>query len=80
MLKKLLFLPALALGVLALVLLVRGRKAAGCRRPWRRSRTTSACSSCRASRCSREPLGYGVVRPGRVWQAVPQVGGRITEM
>ena len=79
MLKKLLFLPALALGVLALVLLVRGR------RPPDAAPVEEVAHDVRVlvvPRLTVQPraLGYGVVRPGRVWQAVPQVGGTITEM
>lgn len=76
--KKLLFIPVLGLGVLAFWLLGRGDRG-----PQKVPDTEAA----RRVRVIAAPtlevvpraIGFGVVRPGRVWNAVPEVGGRIVE-
>jgi multidrug efflux pump subunit AcrA (membrane-fusion protein) len=76
--KKLLFIPALAIGVIAFVLLsrsARGPQKVPEQEAARRVRVVSAPKVDVVPRA----IGYGVVRPGRVWQAVPEVGGRIIE-
>lgn len=78
MLKKLLFIPAVALGVLAIVLLVKSRKGPEPKPPVELARDVRTIAV-RALTVQPRAIGYGVARPGRVWDAVPQVGGRITE-
>ncbi len=76
--KKLLFLPPLAVGVLVLVVLVARRE------PPRRSGRTEKP---RAVRVIAVPslaavpraLGYGEAQPGTVWQAVAEVSGKVIE-
>ncbi|MHC4450719.1 MAG: efflux RND transporter periplasmic adaptor subunit [Planctomycetota bacterium] len=78
MIKKLLFIPALAIGVIAFVLLsraARGPEKIPEQEAARRVRVITAPKLDVVPRA----IGYGVVRPGRVWQAVPEVGGRIIE-
>jgi len=65
--------------VLALVLLVRGRKGPEPKPPGEVARDVRTLVVPRLTIQPRA-IGYGVARPGRVWQAVPQVGGRITEI
>ena len=77
--KKLLFLPPVILGVLVLVLLVRGKK-----KPERIERPESARPVRVASATMRpivpRALGYGTAVPARSWRAVAEVTGRVTAM
>lgn len=77
--KKLLFIPAVGLGVLAVVLLMRGKSELQLRPI---TETPTAVRVLTVPRMDVVPraLGYGTARPGRVWQAVPQVRGRISEL
>ena len=79
MIKKLLFLPVVGLGVLAVVLLMSGRQDARMRPDAEMPVTVRVLEVPRVDVRPRA-LGYGLARPGRVWQAVPQVGGRIVEL
>jgi len=77
--RKLLFLPAIALGVIALVLMARNAKTperAPVREVARRVRVIEVPALDLVPRV----VGFGVVRPGRVWQAMPEVTGRVVEM
>lgn len=77
--KKLLIVPAIAVGVLAVVLLMRGRKKPDLRPA---AELASAVRTLEVPRVDIRPraIGYGVARPARVWQAVPQVSGRVVEL
>jgi RND family efflux transporter MFP subunit len=79
MLKKLLILPIVGLGVLAVVLMVKGKKAPEVRGPEELATTVRVVE---VPRLTMRPhaIGYGEARPRRVWQAVPQVGGRIVHL
>jgi multidrug efflux pump subunit AcrA (membrane-fusion protein) len=79
MLRKLLIIPALGVGVLALVLMMRGREGPPERPDQEVTRTVRVIAVPRTAVVPRA-VGYGEVRPGRVWQAVAQVGGRIVEL
>ena len=79
MLKKLIFVPLIALGVLAFVLLVRSRKELPKRDLEERTPVVRVLTVPRTTVVPRA-LGYGEVRAESVWQAVPQVGGRIIEV
>ncbi len=79
MLKKLLLLPIVGLGVLAVVLMVKGKKAPEVRGPEELATTVRVVEVPRLT-VRPHAIGYGEARPGRVWQAVPQVGGRIVEL
>ncbi len=77
--RKLLFLPAIALGVIAFVLMARNAKTperAPVREVARRVRVIEVPALDLVPRV----VGFGVVRPGRVWQAMPEVTGRVVEM
>jgi RND family efflux transporter MFP subunit len=79
MLKKLLILPAIGLGVLALVLLMRASKAPAAAPPGEVARDVRTLTI-PALTVQPRAVGYGVVRPGRVWTAVPQISGRLTKL
>lgn len=79
MIKKLLFLPVVGIGVLVIVLMSRGRQGPSLRPDAEAPITVRVLEVPRMDVRPRA-LGYGVARPGRVWQAVPQVGGRIVEL
>ncbi|MHC4953611.1 MAG: efflux RND transporter periplasmic adaptor subunit [Planctomycetota bacterium] len=77
--KKLLFVPVLALGILGFWLLARSAREPERvpeREAARRVRVVAAPKLDVIPRA----VGFGVVRPGRVWHAVPEVGGRVVEM
>lgn len=77
--KRLLVVPALGLGVLALGLLLRSRSEPGMRPPGE-SRTSVRTLEVPRLTVVPRALGYGAARPGRVWRAVPMVGGRVLEL
>ena len=76
--KKLLFIPPLILGVAVLVIAVKSKDKPERMPPAERItvvRTIEAPSVTVIPRA----LGYGSVEPGRVWQAVAEVGGKVVE-
>ena len=77
-LKKLLFIPPLLLGAAVLVIAVKSKDKPERSPPAERItvvRTIEAPSVTVIPRA----LGYGSVEPGRVWQAVAEVGGKVVE-
>jgi membrane fusion protein, multidrug efflux system len=77
--KKLLFFPAAALGVLILVLLVMTRREPErvvVEEHARAVRVVPAVSTGVVPRA----MGYGFALPGKVWEAVAEVSGRVVEM
>lgn len=79
MLKRLLIVPAIALGVLAVALLARGKTPPKLRDEAERATPVRVLEVPRLDVVPRA-VGYGEARAGRTWQAVPQVGGRIIEL
>ena len=79
MLKRLLILPALGLGVLAVVLLTRGKAPPALRGDAERATPVRVLDVERMTVVPRA-IGYGEARAARTWQAVPQVGGRLLEL
>ena len=79
MLKRLLILPAVAVGILALVLWSRANRGPELRPPQEFARTVRVVPVPKLEVVPRS-VGYGEARPGRVWLAVPEVGGRIIRM
>ncbi|MEM9379441.1 MAG: efflux RND transporter periplasmic adaptor subunit [Planctomycetota bacterium] len=77
--KKLLFIPVLAVGVLGLFLLVRRGSDPELVEERELARSVRVLEVPRLDVLPRV-VGFGVVRPERVWQAVPEVAGRIVEM
>jgi membrane fusion protein, multidrug efflux system len=77
--KKALFIPAVAVGVAALVLAVKGREGPE-QEPLRE--TTSKVRIIEAASVTVLPraLGYGTVTPAKTWEAVAEVKGRIVEI
>ena len=77
--RKLLIVPAIALGVVILILLIRSSQ---------KPKRSPIYEQPRAVRVIPAPLvsvvpraiGYGKVQPGQVWKAVAEVGGTIVEM
>jgi len=76
--KKLLFVPVLALGILAFWLLGRGNSGPQKIPEVELARRVRILAAPRIDVVPRA-IGFGVVRPGRVWNAVPEVSGRIVE-
>ena len=76
MLKRLLIVPAIALGILAFVLLGRSNKGPVQKPPQELARTVRVLPAPKLDVIPRA-IGYGEARPGRVWLAVPEVSGRI---
>ena len=79
MVKKLLFVPVVALGVVAAYFLIQGRKEPTLRKPGEEAKGARVLTVPVLSIRPRV-IGYGVARPGRVWQAIPQVSGRIKKL
>ncbi|MEM8885907.1 MAG: biotin/lipoyl-binding protein [Planctomycetota bacterium] len=77
--KKLLVIPALALGVLGFWLLTRGERGPEILPPREIARRVRVIEAPKLAVVPRA-LGFGVVRPGREWKAVPEVSGRIVEL
>lgn len=78
-LKRLLIVPPLLLGVLVLVWQFRSETRPQQREPEEMSRAVRAIAA-RPVVFVPRATGYGTVRPGRVWEAVAQVSGKIIEM
>ncbi len=74
--KKLLFFPPVILGILVLVFLVGNRKAPVQNPPVENARHIRIIEAHPAEFLPRA-LGYGTVKPARVWNAVAQVSGQI---
>lgn len=79
MLKKLLIVPALAIGVVAVMLMVKGKDGPTEKPPAEHATVVRTLAVPKTDVVPRA-IGYGEARAGRVWQAVPQVGGRIVEL
>lgn len=79
MLKRLLIVPAVGLGVLAVVLLVRGKTPPALRSGVELATPVRTLQVERLTVVPRA-IGYGEARAARTWQAVPQVGGRLQEL
>lgn len=76
--KKLLFVPVLALGILTFWLLGRGDRGPEKVPETETARRVRVLAAPKLDVVPRA-IGFGVVRPGRVWDAVPEVGGRVVE-
>jgi len=77
--RKLLIVPVLALGALGFWLLARDPREPDLRPASERAARVRVISAPKLAVVPRA-VGFGVARPGRVWHAVPQVGGRIVEL
>jgi multidrug efflux system membrane fusion protein len=75
-LKRLMFLPPLALGVVVLVWMVRGSEAPRQAEP-SEVRLPVRVIEVEPTRFVPRALGYGYVQPGAVWEAVAEVAGKI---
>jgi len=75
-LKRLLFLPPLALGVVVLVWMVQGSAPPQQAEP-REVRRPVRVIEVEPTRFVPRVLGYGYVQPGAVWEAVAEVAGKI---
>lgn len=78
-LRKLLVIPPLALGVAMLVILVGGRQAPERLPPSEHARKVRVITVPSVTVVPRA-LGYGIVQPATVWEAVAEVSGRILEI
>ncbi len=76
--KRLLLIPPLALGVILLLIQMRGREAPEQAPPAELVRAVRTITAERTPFVPRA-VGYGQVQPGTVWNAVAQVGGRVIE-
>ena len=77
--KKSLIVPAIALGVLVLVVMVKSKQPPERTLAEETARTVRTVPVPEAEVIPRA-LGYGLVEPAQNWQAVAEVGGRIVEM
>jgi RND family efflux transporter MFP subunit len=77
-LKKLLFIPAVIVGVAILALMIRQRELPEQTPPGETARTVRVISLNETTVLPRA-VGYGLVQPGKVWEAVAQVSGNIIE-
>ena len=75
-LKRLLFLPPLALGAVVLVWMVRGSEPPQQAEPSEVRRPVRVIQV-EPTRFVPRALGYGYVQPGAVWEAVAEVAGKI---
>lgn len=78
-LKKLLILPPLAVGVIVLLLAIKDRPAPEKTMPKEAIATVRVIQVPSVTVVPRA-LGYGYVQPGRVWEAVAQVGGQVVDI
>ena len=78
-LKRLLILPPVAVGIAVLAFQLSGRSAPDQAAPQEIARPVRVITVEPTDVVPRA-LGYGHVEPGRVWQAVAQVGGQVVEM
>ena len=76
--RRFLFLPPLALGI-AFVLYMKGSSTGPAEIEAVERRTPVRVVTARRTDVVPRALGYGVVRPGRVWRVAAQVSGRIVE-
>ena len=76
---KFLFLPPVLIGIAVLVALVRAREAPTRVPPAEASTKVRVIAAPTVAVVPRV-LGYGNVQPGTVWEAVPEVGGKIVEV
>jgi hypothetical protein len=77
--RKLLILPPLAVGVVVLVLFVRGREAPAREEADEISRAVRVVTVEKRDVVPRV-IGYGTIRPARDWSAVAEIAGRVTEI
>lgn len=77
--KRLLFLPALALGVLVLVLAARSRSGPTHQEVAEAAQSVSVVTVSDLAVTPRA-VGYGYIEPGQVWQGVAEVAGTIVEL
>ena len=77
--RKTLALPPIVLGVVVLVIAVRGREGPKRVEETERARTVRVMEMAPMDVVPRV-FGYGTARPGKVWKAVAEVGGKIVEM
>ncbi|MCP4934493.1 MAG: hemolysin D [bacterium] len=77
--RRILILPPIILAVLLLALVLKNKKAPEQIKVIEQSRSVRTISITPTSAVPRI-LGYGVVEPGRVWNAVAQVSGRIIKV
>lgn len=76
--RKLLIIPPLALGVLAVALAVIFRQSREQSEPAEMARRLSVAPLDRVE-VRPTAVGYGVARPARIWRAVAEVGGTVVE-
>ncbi len=77
--KKLLVLPAVILGVIILVLVVKNKKAPEMVKVHERVRAVRVVAAPEVAVVPRA-IGYGVVEPSVQWDAVAEVGGKVVEV
>lgn len=77
-LRKLLFVPPVLVGLIILVLAVRSGDGPVAEPPSERAKTVRVIAAPAVDLVPRA-IGYGHIQPGRIWEAVAEVGGRIIE-
>lgn len=77
--KKTLFFPAVLLGIAALVISVKTRQEPRQTKLEERSRAVRVIPAPELA-VSPRAVGYGIAEPGKVWEGVAQVGGKIVEI
>ncbi|MEA1934989.1 MAG: efflux transporter periplasmic adaptor subunit [Thermodesulfobacteriota bacterium] len=76
--RKLLIIPAMALGLLVLVLVVKFKQPPEQLQIQERSRAVRVIPAPEVAVVPRA-VGYGTAKPGRTWEAVAEVGGKVVE-
>ena len=74
--RRLLFIPPLALGIAVVAFVVNNRPAPARKAPQEEARVVRVMTL-RALTLQPRIVGYGTVRPSRVWNAIAQVGGKV---
>lgn len=77
--KRFLFIPAVLLGVVALVVAIKTRQPPE-RIPVQEAATKARYIEAAAMDVVPRALGYGIVRPDKTWEAIAEVSGRIVEV
>ena len=77
--RRILILPPIILGVIVLIMVMKNKKAPEQVPPIEQSRSVRTINITPMNVVPRV-LGYGAVEPGRVWNAVAQVSGRIIKV